>query len=150
MNEFRSRSNSFIEGDTSASTGPKRSSTFAGFNDPTENKRHKTYASEPTHTDVYLWNVDIEAASPTSIAHRAMAELKMDDFTSNIISVGLPRNTPKTLISIRFRAVAIAEEFIDRLRFNPPAAMAKLHAAKKDGYEKKARAGEKGNLPWYT
>jgi hypothetical protein len=85
-----------------------------------------------------------------SIAHRAMAELKMDEFNSNIMSVARPRNTPKTLISIRFRAVAIADEFIDRPRSNPPAAMAKLHAAKRDGYEKKAKASEKGNLPWYT
>jgi hypothetical protein len=49
-----------------------------------------------------------------------MAELKMDEFNSNIISVACPRNTPKTLISIRFRAVAIADKFIDRLRSNPP------------------------------
>ncbi|KAJ7437773.1 hypothetical protein FB451DRAFT_1193008 [Mycena latifolia] len=55
-----------------------------------------------------------------------------------------PSQPPKTLISIRFRCVAIADEFIDRLRSNPPAAMAKLHAAKKDGYEKKAKVRDKG------
>ncbi|KAJ7833880.1 hypothetical protein B0H14DRAFT_1163616 [Mycena olivaceomarginata] len=130
-----------------ASTSNKRARPFAGFNDPTETKRQRT--DEPSHTDVYLWNVDIDKASPMSIARRAMDELKMRDYMANIISVAHPRNTPKTVISIRFRCIAIAEEFIDRLRANPPATMAKLHAAKREVYEKKAMgASDKGNLPW--
>lgn len=73
----------------------------------------------------------------------------MKEFMANIISVAHPRNTPKTVISIRFRAEAIADEFIDRLRSNPPVSMAKLHAAKREVYEKRvAGAGEKANLPW--
>ncbi|KAF7365558.1 hypothetical protein MVEN_00429100 [Mycena venus] len=129
------------------STSIKRARPFAGFNDPAETKRQKS--DEPSHTDVYLWNVDIDKASPMSIARRAMDELKMRDYMANIISVAHPRNTPKTVISIRFRCIAIAEEFIDRLRANPPATMAKLHAAKRDVYEKKAMgASDKGNLPW--
>lgn len=133
---------------SAAATSNKRPRPFGGFNDPTENKRQRT--DEPTHTDVYLWNVDIEKASPMSIARRAMDELKMRDYMANIISVAHPRNVPKTVISIRFRCIAIAEEFIDRVRSNPPASMAKLHAAKREVYEKKAMgAGDKSNLPWY-
>ena len=135
---------------SAAGTSSKRSGAFAGFDDPTENKRYKTYTDEPSHTDVYLWNVNVEAAAPMAIAMRAISELRMDEFSSNIISVARPRNTPKTLISIRFRAVAIADEFVDRLRSNPPVSMAKLHAAKKESYEKKGKATDKGNAPWYT
>jgi hypothetical protein len=144
------RASAFAGFNDPTESGSKRSGAFAGFNDPTEIKRQKTFAGESTHVDVYLWNVDIEAATPMSIAHRAMSELKMYEFSSNIISVARPRNTPKTLISIRFRCVAIADEFIDRLRSNLPAGMTKLHAARRDAYEKKGKASEKGNLPWYT
>ncbi|KAJ6519049.1 hypothetical protein C8R45DRAFT_1117018 [Mycena sanguinolenta] len=125
---------------SSSANGIKRPGAFAGFDDPTENKRHKTYAEELSHTDVYLWNVNVDAAAPMAIAMRALSELRMDEFSSNVISVARPRNTPKTLISIRFCAVAIADEFVDRLRSNPPASMAKLQAAKKDSYEKKGKA----------
>ncbi|KAK7017640.1 hypothetical protein R3P38DRAFT_3559743 [Favolaschia claudopus] len=130
------------------SANNKRSAAFAGFNDPTEGKRPKSsFASEPTHIDVYMWNVDVEAASPTAIANRAMSELGLGEFIPNIISVARPRNTPKTLISIRFRAVGIADEFIDRLRSNPPRGMGKLNVAKKDAYEKKAKANDKDEFP---
>ncbi|KAJ7936536.1 hypothetical protein B0H13DRAFT_2261804 [Mycena leptocephala] len=139
--------------DASGSNGSlKRSQPFAGFDDPTEAKRQKTY-DEPSHVDVFLWNVNIDAGSPISIARKAMDELKMKDLTSNIISVVHPRTTPrtpKTVISIRFRCIAIAEEFIDRLRSNPPQSMAKLQAAKQEVYEKKQKAkgsSEKSDLP---
>ncbi|KAJ7892282.1 hypothetical protein B0H14DRAFT_3126138 [Mycena olivaceomarginata] len=124
LNAFWSRSNSLIAGDTSASTGSKRSSTFAGFNDPTENKRHRpTRASRFTLTRIH---------QQTSSASLALV-------------------TPRRSVIIRFlRAVAIADEFHRQTPLQPPRVMAKLHAAKKDAYEKKTKASDKGNLPWYT
>ncbi|KAJ7699695.1 hypothetical protein B0H14DRAFT_3174019 [Mycena olivaceomarginata] len=136
--EFGSkRAGAFAGFNDPAESGSKRSGAFAGFNDPTEVKRQKTFSGESTHVDVYLWNVDIEAATPMSIAHRAMGELKMDEFSSNIISVARPPQHPEDA----------HQHPLPLLRSNPPAGMAKLHVAKRDAYEKKGKASEKGNLP---
>jgi hypothetical protein len=59
---------------------------------------------------------------------------------NDVLSVQHPRNTPRTVISIRFRDVELADEFMDRIRANPPASMARLHAVKPAVYEKRATA----------
>jgi hypothetical protein len=57
--------------------------------------------------------------------------------TNTIVSVQRPRNTPRSVISIRFRSEEVAGLFIDRVESNPPASMARLHAAQPAVYEKK-------------
>ncbi|KAF8200024.1 hypothetical protein K438DRAFT_676569 [Mycena galopus ATCC 62051] len=146
---------------SSKAGGSKRSGPVAGFEDCGDNKRNKTHADDGDHrrkktygdeayTDIYLWDINLDQASAKDIARRAFAELKMEEFWCNVISVAHPPNTPKTLISIRFRAVAIAELFVDHLRSNPPGIMAKLHAAKSEAYVTKGKGAVKGNAPWYT
>ncbi|KAF7357587.1 hypothetical protein MSAN_01355100 [Mycena sanguinolenta] len=129
----------------SSTSGSKRSNAFAGFDVRPNNKKSKTHDDEPTHTDVYLWEVNLEV-SPMATAHHSMAQLNMAEYIPNIMSVACPRNT-KNLISIRFRALAIAELFVERLRSNPPKSMEKLEAVKRDSYEKKGKAKDKGTGP---
>ncbi|KAJ6481962.1 hypothetical protein C8R45DRAFT_1151220 [Mycena sanguinolenta] len=121
----------------------KRSGTFAGFEGAVGNKKGRTNGEEPTHVDVYLWKINPDAAAPMAIAQYSLRELDMTEYLPNVISVACPRNT-ENLISIRFRALAIADLFVERLRSNPPDSMKGLNAAKRDSYEKKGKGREKG------
>ncbi|KAJ7835709.1 hypothetical protein B0H13DRAFT_1913466 [Mycena leptocephala] len=114
----------------------KRDRPFAGFSDPSDGKRQKTHAAG-SYSDVYLWDVNTSEASPMKIALTAIDRVGIN-IPNPIMSVQNPRNTPRSVISIRFRSDDVAEEFIDRLRANPPPSMAKLHAARPSVYEKKS------------
>jgi hypothetical protein len=110
----------------------KRSNTF-----PAADSAAKRFRPEnPHYCDVYFWDVDTSSTSPAKIAYLAMDRLGMNS-TNAIISVQKARNTPDSVISIRFRRAEVAEEFIDRLRANPPDGMGNLHAAKPAVYEKR-------------
>lgn len=129
----------------------KRDHPFTGFSDPSDSKCQKMHATG-SYSDVYLWDVNTSEASPMKIALTAIERVGINS-PNPIMSVQNPHNTPRSVISIRFRSDDVAEEFIDWLRANPPPSMVKLHAARPSVYEKKSsgasdKQGAAERDPW--
>ncbi|KAJ7765919.1 hypothetical protein DFH07DRAFT_955585 [Mycena maculata] len=120
--------------DAQVVTSKKRDAPFEGFNDPTAKRARTETRNEANYTDV---PVDTTNTSPGKIAQTAIKCLKIR-VSNPFISVQHPRNTPSSVISMRFRSSDTAELFIDTLRSDPPDSMKSLHAAKRVVYEKKS------------
>lgn len=118
---------------------------YAGFEAPEAAKRHKPTNDKPHYVDVYLHDVNTAIDSPTTIASKVIERLGMS--MNDLVSALHPRNTPKMVISIRFNTVDLADEFIDRVRSNPPASMAHLHVVKPAVYAKKTVKSSEQD-PW--